>query len=162
MTLNINYDNYVTQLFQMGGKDNKDWNVWDASAELARQDYNRMISQRGDLPQHTAPIPNKSLTRRMEDAKRELERGVDADELGRDDPIREEVILDQPIVCEDRFATEWDECLRYAQQTEAVDPEIAGMDTEHTKRILIQVGYSSYLTICLRLSMYSLKALYLI
>ena len=117
----------------------RDWTPWELGAELSKADYNRMVTKT-DLPQHTARIPNKSVSRAIQEAKQAAEAGQDPLTLEYEMEGKEEVILDQPVLCEDRFLQEWQEAVEFAKKDGGIQPEQAEMDCQHTKRLLIQVN----------------------
>ena len=121
-------------------KSGKDWTPWEASAELARQDYNRMAG-RAQLPPHTTTTPNRSISKSLGEATKMLDEGVDADEIERRAVGREEVTLDQPLLCEDKFLDDVHNAKEFAREKGGYNEEDADMDKKHTKRLLIQVKY---------------------
>ena len=97
------------------------------------------MAGRAQLPPHTTTIPNRSISKSLGEATKMLDEGVDADEIERRAVGREEVTLDQPLLCEDKFLDDVHNAKEFAREKGGYNEEDADMDKKHTKRLLIQV-----------------------
>ena len=116
--------------------------------ELARQDYNRVVS--GSLPPAEVVVPRESIAELRRKAQKLLEEDPDATLPERQSAAEEIVKLDQPELVEDQFLQEWSNALilsRDDDDDEAIGPEELQMDAQLSRRLFVQVRGSDSLQI---------------
>ncbi len=120
--------------------------------ELARQDYNRVVS--GSLPQAEVVVPRESIAELRRKAQKLLEEDPDATLPERQSAAEEIAKLDQPELVEDQFLQEWSNALilsRDDDDDEAIGPEELQMDAQLSRRLFVQVRGSDSLQILTKL-----------